>query len=75
MVSVFIVQFNPEFEPLNIQLTKARNFQKWQQANYVDSHYIYAKKKEFLSGDTVNVSTDEEDATKCYPMARQHLSP
>ena len=42
---------------------------------YVDSRYIYAKKKEFLSEDGVNVSTDEEDATKCCPTAKQHSSP
>ena len=74
MVSVFIVQFNPEFEPLN----KTFNLQKratFKNGKNVDSHYIYAKKKEFLSEDTVNVSTDEEDATKCYPTARQHSSP
>ena len=42
---------------------------------YVDSHYIYAKKEEFLSEDAVNVSTDEEDATKCCSKAKQCSSP
>ena len=37
-------------------------------------HYIYDEQKEFLSEDTVNVSTDEEDATKCYPTPRLHSS-
>ena len=30
----------------------------------IDSRYIYATEKEFLSEDAVNVFTDEEDATK-----------
>ena len=44
---------------------------------FIDSRYIYAK--EFLFEDAVNVSTDEEDATKrCNPMnsrGKQNSSP
>ena len=39
---------------------------------YVGSRYIYAKKKEFLSEDAVNVSTDEKDATKCCPNSKKN---
>ena len=45
----------------------------------IDSHYIYAKEKEFLSEDAVNVSADEEGVMKCcFPVdstAKQHPSP
>ena len=57
---------------LNCTFTKAHNFKKngsgWSSFNdffHVDSRYISVKKTEFLSEDEVNVSTVEEDATKC----------
>ena len=68
------MKFNPKFKLLTqkIQITKARIYEKnggrrsiLYDFSRFDSRDISSKKKEFLSEDAINVSTNGEDATQC----------
>jgi len=80
------VKFKPKFKPLTqkIQITKARIFEKmagdeaYFDFSRIDSRDI-SSKKEFLSEDAINVSTNGENATQCCnpvnPAPKQSKSP